>query len=94
MNWKLIIIGGLVFWVVTNILAFGLMGPLIHGSILDPTYQGLRVFLGRALAAGPARYGNHDAALARWCHSSVASLWLGFTAVSRRPFRVPVGNGE
>ncbi len=39
MNWKLIIIGGLVFWLVTNILGLGVTGPIIHTSILDPIYK-------------------------------------------------------
>ena len=53
MNWKLIIIGGLVFWVVTNILAFGVMGPIIHGSILDPTYQAHESFWVEPLRQDP-----------------------------------------
>lgn len=39
MNWKLVIVGGLVFWVVTWILGFGVTGYLIHDQILDPVYR-------------------------------------------------------
>ncbi|MGB5389538.1 MAG: hypothetical protein WBP10_05080 [Thermoanaerobaculia bacterium] len=39
MNWKLIIIGGIVFWLVTNILGMFVTGILIHEKILDPVYQ-------------------------------------------------------
>lgn len=39
MNWKCIIIGAIVFFVVTNILGIAVTGPLIHEGILDPVYQ-------------------------------------------------------
>ena len=39
MNWKLIIIGGLAFWLVTNIVGFGITGTIIHERILDPVYR-------------------------------------------------------
>ena len=39
MNWRLIIIGGIVFWLVTNILGMFVTGILIHEQILDPVYQ-------------------------------------------------------
>ena len=39
MNWKLVIIGGVVYYIVTMILGFGVTGPLIHEGILDATYQ-------------------------------------------------------
>ena len=38
MNWKLILIGGLVFFVVAFALSF-VTGPVIHNNILLPTYQ-------------------------------------------------------
>jgi hypothetical protein len=39
MNWKLVIIGGIVFWLVTNILGMLVTGTLIHEKILDAVYQ-------------------------------------------------------
>ena len=38
MKWKCIIIGGLVFWIVTNILGFA-TGPIIHNGVLKAPYQ-------------------------------------------------------
>ena len=38
MNWKLIIIGGLTFWIAWNIVGFG-TGMVIHENVLDSTYR-------------------------------------------------------
>ena len=38
MNWKLIVVGGLVFYVVMFILSFA-TGPIIHTGILDEPYR-------------------------------------------------------
>lgn len=39
MNWKAVVIGGLVFWIVTNVVGIVVTGPVIHEGILDPVYQ-------------------------------------------------------
>lgn len=39
MNVKCILIGAIVFLIVTNILGMAVSGPLIHEGILDPIYQ-------------------------------------------------------
>lgn len=39
MNWKAVIIGGLVFWIVTNIVGMFGTGLIIHEGILDPIYR-------------------------------------------------------
>jgi hypothetical protein len=39
MNWKLIIVGAIVFWLVSNILGMAVTGPLIHEKILDAEYK-------------------------------------------------------
>jgi hypothetical protein len=39
MNWKLILIGGIVFWLVTNIFGMLVTGMIIHEGILDPIYR-------------------------------------------------------
>jgi hypothetical protein len=39
MNWKLILIGGVIFWLVTNILGMFVTATLIHEKVLDPIYQ-------------------------------------------------------
>jgi hypothetical protein len=38
MNWKLIIVGAIVFVVTTFIVGFAVTGPLIHNGILMPVY--------------------------------------------------------
>lgn len=38
MKLKCVVVGGLVFWVLSNILGMGL-GPVIHEGVLDPHYQ-------------------------------------------------------
>jgi dipeptide/tripeptide permease len=38
MNWKLVIVGGLVFWVVTNVVGFG-VASFIDEGVLDPIYR-------------------------------------------------------
>lgn len=39
MNRKLVLVGGIVFWLVTNVLGMFVTGPIIHDGILDATYQ-------------------------------------------------------
>ena len=70
MNWKLIIVGGLVFWVVTNILAFGVMGPIIHGSVLYPTYQAHQSFWVEPLRQDPP---DEAAMMPQWILVSLLS---------------------
>jgi len=38
MNWKLIVIGGIVFYIVTFAVSF-VTGPVVHNGILNETYQ-------------------------------------------------------
>ena len=70
MNWKLIIIGGLAFWLVTNILGFGVTGPIIHTSILDPIYRATE-----SLWIEPLRQDPPDVAavMPRWIVMSLIS---------------------
>ncbi len=39
MNWKRVLLGTVVFWLVSNILGLGLTGWLIHEKVLDSEYQ-------------------------------------------------------
>lgn len=39
MNWKCIIVGTIVFFVVTNIIGMFVTGPIIHTGVLDSAYQ-------------------------------------------------------
>lgn len=52
MNWKLILIGGVAFWLVTNLLGFA-TGPLIHTGKLDPIYRANEAFWVPALNQDP-----------------------------------------
>ena len=38
MNWKLIVVGGLLFYVVMFVISFA-TGPIVHEGILDETYR-------------------------------------------------------
>jgi hypothetical protein len=44
MNWKCIIIGAIVFFIVTNILGMFVSGTIIHEGILDPIYMANQSF--------------------------------------------------
>jgi hypothetical protein len=52
MNWKLILIGGVVFFVVAFALSF-VTGPVIHNNILLPTYQATAGFWRPELMQNP-----------------------------------------
>ena len=39
MKWKLVLIGGVVFWLVTNVVGLFGTGFVIHQQILDPVYR-------------------------------------------------------
>lgn len=52
MNWKLILIGGVVFFVVAFALSF-ITGPVIHNNILLPTYQATSGFWRPELMQNP-----------------------------------------
>ncbi len=52
MNWKLIIVGGLVFYVATFVLSF-VTGPVIHNGILKPLYGETAQFWRPELAKDP-----------------------------------------
>lgn len=44
MNWKVVVIGGIVFYIVTFILGFFVAGPLLHDNVLKPIYEGYTEF--------------------------------------------------
>lgn len=71
MNWKLILVGGLAFWLVTNLLGFA-AGSLIHESILDPVYRANEAFWLPALNQDPP---DMAAMMPIWLRNSlIASL--------------------
>ncbi len=53
MNTKAIVVGTLVFWLVTNLLGMFVTGFLIHSMILKPTYQATQSFWLPALNQDP-----------------------------------------
>ena len=71
MNWKLIIIGGLAFFLVANLLSF-VTGPIIHEGTLDPVYQANEAFWLPALNQDPP---DMAAMMPVWLRNSfIASL--------------------
>lgn len=73
MNWKLIIIGGIVFWLVTNILGMFVTGFIIHEGILDPIYQANESFWLPPLRQDPP---DMAALLPHWLLTSFVSSLL------------------
>jgi hypothetical protein len=53
MNWKCIIVGAIVFFVVTNILGMFVSGPIIHEGILDAAYTANESFWRPELTLDP-----------------------------------------
>ena len=78
MNWKLVIVGGLVFWVVTNIVGFG-TGAVIHERILKPAYQANSSFWLPALNQDPP---DMAAVMPYWLVTSLIGslIYAGFYA--------------
>jgi len=70
MNWKLIIIGGIVFWLVTNVLGMFVTGIIIHEKILAPVYQAHESFWLPELRQDPP---DMAALMPRWMLTSFVS---------------------
>ena len=88
MNWKLIIIGGLVFWLVTNILGLGVTGPIIHDAILDPMYRATEHLWIEPLRQDPP---DMAAVMPRWIVMSLISSLVvaGLYSCLRKAFEGP-----
>ncbi len=88
MNWKLIVIGGLVFWLVTNILGLGVTGPIIHNSILDPMYRATEMLWIEPLRQDPP---DLAAVMPRWIVVSLISSLVvaGLYSCLRKAFEGP-----
>lgn len=88
MNWKLIVIGGLVFWLVTNIVGLGVTGQIIHNMILDPLYRATE-----SLWIEPLRQDPPDmaAVMPRWIVVSLISSLVvaGLYSCLRKAFEGP-----
>ena len=72
MNLKLIVVGGLVFYVVMLLLSF-VTGPLIHEGILDPAYQANETFWQPALRQDPPDMG---ALMPRWIIGGLTTAFI------------------
>lgn len=70
MNWKLIFIGGLAYYLATMIIGFGVTGPLIHEGVLDATYQETEMFWRPELRTEPPDLG---ALMPRWLTAGLIS---------------------
>ena len=73
MNWKLVLIGGIVFWLATNILGMFVTGLLIHEKILDPVYQDHELFWLPELRQDPP---DMAALTPRWMLTSFVSSFV------------------
>lgn len=67
MDWKLIVVGGLVFYIVMFIVSF-VTGPVIHEGILDAAYQANELFWQPALRQDPP---DMAAMMPRWLATGV-----------------------
>ena len=92
MNWKLIIIGGLAFWLklraFTNILGLGVTGLIIHEGILDPLYVAHETLWIEPLRQDPL---DMAAVLPRWIVVSLISSLVvaGLYDCLRKAFEGP-----
>ncbi len=82
MNWKLIVLGGLAFWIVTNLASFA-TGPLIHEGVLDESYRANEAFWLPALNQDPP---DMAAMMPTWLRNSFISS-LVFAAIYGVVFR-------
>jgi hypothetical protein len=72
MNWKLILIGGLVFYVVMFVVSFA-TGPVVHNNILMSTYEATGQFWRPELMADPP---NMAALLPRWITTGLIGAFI------------------
>jgi len=88
MNWKLVFVGGIVFWLVTNILGMFVTGILIHEKILDPVYQAHESFWLPELTQDPP---DMAALMPRWPTTSLVSSLVvaGIYSLVRGSFSGP-----
>jgi hypothetical protein len=72
MNWKLIVVGGLVYYIVTFIVSMA-TGPLIHEGVLDPVYRANEAFWRPELNQDPP---DMAALMPRWIVSGLVSAFF------------------
>lgn len=88
MNWKLVIVGGLVFWVVSLVVGMFGTGLLIHEGILDPVYRANSEFWLPALNQDPP---DMAAVMPLWLASSLIGslVFAGIYSKVRDSFQGP-----
>ena len=72
MRLKCIIVGGLVFWIASNIIGFGL-GPVIHEGVLEPIYAANADFWRPELNQDPP---DMAALMPRWIAGGLLSSFI------------------
>ena len=72
MNWKLVIVGGLVFYIGTFIVSFA-TGPLIHEGVLKADYQATEDFWRPELRSDPP---DMAALMPMWIASGLFSAFI------------------
>ncbi len=87
MNWKLVFLGAVVFWLAMNVLAFG-TGPVIHNNILAADYDATASFWRPELNQDPP---DMAALMPRWLLLSfiVSLVVAGIYACVHRCFNGP-----
>ncbi|MDH3253634.1 MAG: hypothetical protein OEM62_01485 [Acidobacteriota bacterium] len=76
MNWKLIVLGGLVFYAVMMVISFP-TGALIHEGVLDESYRATNEFWQPALRQDPP---DMAAMMPRWIATGLITTFI-FTAI-------------
>ena len=76
MNWKLIVIGGIVFYIVTFVVSF-VTGPVVHTGILNETYRANEQYWRPELNQDPPDMG---ALMPRWITTGLITSLI-FAAV-------------
>lgn len=74
MNWKLLILGTVVFYAVVMILGMGVTGPLIHEGVLDEPYRATESFWRPELTQDPPDLG---ALMPRWIVVGLICTFIG-----------------
>jgi hypothetical protein len=87
MNWKLVIIGGIIFYAVTFVVSL-ITGPLIHEGILDATYQEYSQFWRPELRLDPP---DMESLMPRWITAGVIAsmIWVALYGWLRNAFQGP-----
>lgn len=76
MNWKLIVLGGLVFYVVMFVVSFA-TGPIVHEGILDAPYRASEQFWRPELNQDPP---DMAALMPQWIATGLLTTFV-FTAI-------------